>query len=117
MDILPHGIIARVRIGKDLVDYDWVWVWSVDTIGIDDTRLGAEYISVCFDDVLLADVPIIKKHCLSCDVAFVVYVGCMHSFLSVISTSSNVVSRVRKVNINVKRYSAVRPSTSALHLQ
>ena len=58
MDIIPYGSIARVRIGKDLVDYDWVWVWSVDTIGIDDTRLGTEYISVRFDDVLLADVSI-----------------------------------------------------------
>ena len=60
MDILPHGIIARLRNGKNLVDYDWVWVWSIDTISIADTRLGTEYISVCFDDVFLADVPMRK---------------------------------------------------------
>lgn len=57
MDILPHVITARLRNGKNLVDYDWVWVWSIDTISIVDTRLGTECISVCFDDVFLADVP------------------------------------------------------------
>ena len=57
MDILSYGIIARLRNSKNLVDYDRIWLWSIDTISVDDTRLGTECISVRFDDVLLADVP------------------------------------------------------------